>query len=71
MDRATDPSRTSRSTHPVQERPTASHPTMRRARGPGGSTETVVAHVMLEEDLVHRVVAVVALGPSQHMIAPS
>jgi len=31
----------------------------------------MVAHVMLDEDLVRRAVAVVAaLGPSQHTIAP-
>lgn len=70
MDKATDPSRTSLSTHRDQERQMALHPTMRRARGPGDSTETVVAHVTLEEDPAHRVVAVVASGPSQHMIAP-
>jgi hypothetical protein len=71
VDRATDPSRTSRSMRQDQEHRTALHPTTRRARGPGDSTETMVAHAMLVEDLARRVVAVVvALCLSQHTTAP-
>lgn len=72
VDKATDRSRTSHSTRRDQEHRMALHPTMRRARGPGDSTETMVGHVMEEEDPARRVVAVVAALPSsQHTIAPS
>ena len=73
VDRATEPSRASHSTHLDQEPRTASHLTVptARARGPEDSTGTTVAHATLEEVQAHRAAVAVASGPSPHTIAPS
>lgn len=51
-----------------QEHQMVLRPTARRARGPEGLTETMVAHVMREE-VMHHGDAVAVSDPSQHMIA--
>jgi hypothetical protein len=70
-DRATDPSRTSHSTHLDREHQMALRLTVHkaRARGPEGSTETTVALVTQAEVQAHRVVAAAASDPSQHTTA--